>query len=67
MGFNKRYISEKSIKSIAICDDYNQFFNYFKSDAIIATDNFSIKILDEIINCSLIDKDKIIEIMNKCK
>lgn len=66
MGFNKRYISKESIKRIANTN-YEQFFNYFKADAIIATDSFSIEILDEIEKCYITDKDRIIEIMNKCK
>lgn len=66
MGFNKRYISKESIKRIAETN-YEQFFNYFKSDAIIATDNFSVEILDDIEKCCITDKDRIIEIMNKCK
>ena len=66
MGFNKRYISRESIKRIADTN-YEQFFNYFKADAIITTDQFSIEILDEIEKCHITDKDRIIEIMNKCK
>lgn len=63
MGFNKRFISEKSIRSIANRNDYKYFFNYFKSDAIIVSDNFSSDILNEIQKYTINDKNDIIRIM----
>ena len=67
MGFNKRIISKETIKIIADRDSYIDFYNYFKSDAILSEDNFSLNIIKQIEKCSIEDKDKIIEIMNKCK
>ena len=67
MGFNKRYISEESIRLIAASGDFEKFYKYFKSpDAIILNDKFSSKISKQIEKCTIIDKDKIIKIMNKC-
>lgn len=67
MGFNKRYISEESIRLIA-SGDFENFYRYFKSpDAIILNDKFSSKIYKQIEKCTILDKDRIIEIMNKCK
>ena len=67
MGFNKRYISEDSIRLIANSDDVERFFNYFKSDTIISCDKFSSKVFNTIRKYSISDKDKIIKILNKCK
>lgn len=67
MGFDKRIISKKTIKIIAEQNSYIDFYNYFKADAILSEDKFSLNILKQIEKCSLTDKDKIIEIMNKCK
>jgi len=67
MGFNKRYISEDSIRLIANSDDVERFFNYFKSDAIIFSDKFSSNVFNKIKKYSINDKDKIIKILNKCK
>ncbi len=67
MGFNKRYISEDSIRLIAASGDFEKFYKYFKSpDVIILNDNFSSKISKQIEKCAIINKDKIIEIMNEC-
>jgi len=67
MGFNKRYISEDSIRLIATSGDFENFYRYFKSpDAVILTDKFSSRIYKQIEKCTIIDKDKIIEIMNNC-
>ena len=49
MGFNKRYISEDSIRLIATSGDFENFYRYFKSpDAIILTDKFSSRIYKQI-------------------
>ena len=67
MGFNKRYISEDSIRLITASGDFEKFYRYFKSpDAVILTDKFSSRISKQIEKCTIIDKDKIIEIMNNC-
>jgi len=66
MGFNKRIISQNSIK-LMTNTDYKTFFDYFKSDVIISDDTFSSKILKEIRKLSITDKEDIIKIMNKCK
>lgn len=67
MGLNKKYISTESIKSIASVNDIEYFFNYFKGEIIITTDNFSSKILNEIREYSMYDKKDILRIMMKCK
>jgi len=68
MGFNKRFISQNSIRLIAVSDDFEKFYNYFKSsDTIILNDKFSSKIYKQILLCTLLDKENIINIMNKCK
>ena len=71
MGFNKRYISEDSIRLIANNDDVERFFNYFKSDTIISCDKFSSKVFNTIRKYSISDKDKIInemgEVMNEVR
>jgi len=64
MGFNKRFMSEKSITSMANSNNYEDFFNYFKSDAIITLDKFSSDVFNKIQKLSIIDKDDIIKIMN---
>lgn len=66
MGFNKRYISEDSLRLIVLSGDFEKFYNYFRSpDAIILNDKFSSKIYKQIEKCTLSDKEKIIEIMNE--
>lgn len=67
MSFNKRILSEKVIKMRANENDYESFYNYFKSDALILEDKFSEDIWFKIKNCTIKDKDLIIEIMNECK
>lgn len=68
MGFNKRYFSEESIRRKAKDSiDYLDFYKYFKVDAAIIHDNFSSSIIDQIKECKPTDKDKILEILNKCK
>lgn len=67
MGFDKRYISEKSIRLIANSDNFEKFYNYFKSDAIVSGDKFSSNILKQIEKFSIKDKNDIIKIMNECK
>jgi FPC/CPF motif-containing protein YcgG len=67
MSFNKRYLSEKSIK-IRANDDYVSFYKYFHNpDALIIEDEFSSNIFDKIRVLKVTDKDRIIEIMNECK
>lgn len=67
MGFNKRFISKDSLKQYANDGDYVRFFKYFKSDALIFDDTFSLDIAREICKCTINNKDEIINIMNKCK
>lgn len=67
MGFDKKYISEESIRLIASYNDVEKFYNYFRSDAIITMDKFSSRILNRIIKCSINDKNKISNILKKCK
>jgi hypothetical protein len=67
MGFDKRIISKNTLKIISNLNDYEQFYKYFLSDAILTEDKFSLNILKEIEKCTIEDKDKIVEIMNKCK
>ena len=68
MGFNKRFISIETIKLIAASDDFEKFYNYFKSpDALILNDRLSSKISKQIDKLTISDKDKIIKIMNNCK
>jgi len=64
MGFDKKYISEKDIKSIAN-SDYKKFFKFFKSGGLF--DKFSTDIIVELEDCKIDDKDKIIKIMIKYK
>jgi len=68
MGFNKKYISEQNIRSIADNNNYIDFYNYFvKSDAIISIDKFSSDIFNEISKYKIYNKKEIMKIMNKCK
>ena len=68
MSFNKRILSEKSIRIRANENDYESFYKYFhNSDALIIEDKFSSDVFDKIRICKITDKDRIIEIMNKCK
>jgi hypothetical protein len=67
MGFNKRIISEETIRLIANDDDFKKFYNYFKSDSIFLSDTFSSDILNKIRKYSIENKDEIIKIMNECK
>ena len=67
MGFNKRFISKDSIQIAANRNDYVYFYNYFKSDAILSEDTFSMNILKKIQKCTIDDKYEIISIMNECK
>lgn len=66
MGFNKKIISERNIKSIANKNDFELFFNFIKSGQMFI-DEYSFDVLDQIKNFSIQDKDGIINIMNKCK
>ena len=67
MGFNKKYISKDTIQIAANRNDYKYFYNYFKSDAILSDDEFSVNTLKKIKKCTIDDKDEIINIMNECK
>ena len=67
MGFNKRYISEESIKNIIQENNFELFFNYFNSESIICKDGYSSKIFNEIKQLNIKDKDKIVELINKLK
>lgn len=67
MGFDKRIISKDTLKVIANLYDYEEFYRYFLSDAILTEDKFSLNILKQIEKCTIEDKNKIIDIMNKCK
>ena len=67
MSFNKRYITEENIRMIADSNNYERFYNYFKSNAVITLDNFSTDIYDQMSKLTINDKDSIINIMNKCK
>jgi hypothetical protein len=67
MGFNKKIISEESIKKIANRNDYEFFFKYFNSNAILCEDMFSLNIFNRIKMCSIDNTDEIISIMNDCK
>lgn len=66
MGFNKKIISEKNIKSIANKNDFELFFNYMKSGEMLI-DKYSSNVLNEIQKFSIQDKNDIINIMNTCK
>ena len=66
MGFNKKIISERNIKSIANKNDFELFFNFIKSGQMFI-DEYSFDVLDQIKNFSIQDKDGIINIMSKCK
>lgn len=67
MGFNKRFISKKTLKIIANINNFEYFYKYFKADAIIFEDDFSNEIFNQIKMYKLSDKQNIIAIMNKCK
>lgn len=67
MGFNKRFISKESLQLYAKNDDYVRFFNYFKCNALLFDDDFSMKIAQDISKCTIDNKDEIIKIMNRCK
>ena len=55
MGFNKRYISEDSIRLITASGDFEKFYRYFKSpDAVILTDKFSSRIYKQIEKCTIL-------------
>lgn len=64
MGFNKKYISEKNVKSFTD-DDFKNFFNYIKSGEML--DKFSTNIRIELDKYTINDKDEIIKIMSKYK
>jgi len=67
MGFNKRILSEESIREVANNDNFYNFKMYFKADAFIVRDDFSANILSKIQKISIKDNDKILELMNECK
>lgn len=67
MGFNKRYISKETLKSFSNNNNYEIFFNYFKANALIFEDNFSLSIGLKMSKLKIIDKDEIVNIMNECK
>jgi len=67
MGFTKKIISKESIKYVANSDNYETFFKYFKANAILSEDMFSMNIFKKIEKLTIQDKNEIIEIMNECK
>ena len=66
MGFDKKYRSERSIRAIALNNDFELFFNYIKSGQLFM-DKFSTDILNQIQNYSIENKNDIVNLMNKCK
>lgn len=68
MGLNKKYISKDYLKKISQ-GTYIEFYKHFNIHGVvfITLDNFSSEILNEMMNCTLQDESKIIEIMKKCK
>lgn len=61
MGFNKKYITEESIRRMAT-KNYIDFYKYFDCNSIIL-DNFSSEISNQIRILSIDDKDDILKII----
>jgi hypothetical protein len=68
MGFNKRYFSEESIRQKAKNSiDYLDFFKYFRVDASITQDKFSVDIVERMSKLKITDEEEILIILRECK
>lgn len=58
MGFNKRYLSEESIRLRAKRNNIEDFITYFKADGFIMEDEFSQKIYKEMMSMFNLSKEE---------
>jgi hypothetical protein len=58
MGFNKRYLSEESIRLRAKRTNVEDFITYFKADGFITEDEFSHKIYNEMMSLFNLSKEE---------